>query len=915
MTYVAPIGSCGGLVLAWRAGVELESFITNKHNITSWCLSDPPNSPWIFSCLYGPPEKKNKAAFWDSLTAAGEDFDSPWLSIGDFNFVLDQSEKLGGSPVASSSHCPFRNLIDHHGLIDLGFVGNPYTWCNNRKGLAVIKERLDRALASLDWVHIHPEFSLIHLPASHSDHKPIILNTNTSSTFLPRPFKFKEFWTYDPTCGLVIEAAWKLKSLGSPALCLIKKLNQTRSALKRWNSLHFGNIQIKIKSTLARIDDLQTSTPSSQSSLMESSLKKELDDLLIKEETLWRSKSRETWLKCKDLNTKYFHSSTLIKRRSNAVNFLKSNEGFWLSNRAEIGGSFVSHFSNLFSSTRPPIDDDLLSLFAPTVTEEENLLLCSIPPEFEVVQALYSLGSTKATGPDGFTALFFKKYWSIVKLDVLNCTSNFFLNQQLLMEQNHTHIALVPKQIGSHSVHHFRPISLCNISYKIITKILANRLKSILPKIISPLQSAFVPSRNIQDNIILAHELQHSYKLKKGKGGFMFLNMDMEKAFDKMEWDFILAIMEKLGFHPTWISWIRLCISSSSFSIILNGSPFGNFSPERGLRQGDPLSPFLFILGSEVLSRLLFREESLGNLRGLKISRNSTAIHHLLFADDLLIFGKATQKEANSIHFCLEKYCLWSGQSITSSKSSISFSKNTNPSTKSLILNILPYSTFPANSSYLGLPILFGSSKKEDFQFIVDRVSSKMDGWHAKTLSQAGRLMLIKSVAAAIPSYAMSSFLLPSSICSQLDRSFKNFWWGFPSSKTRNLSLKSWNSLCIPKALGGLGLRKMKDVNLALLAKLGWKLLTGADSLWVSQLSGKYISYGSFLSPSSISATSWLWKGITKTKTLLSLGACHKIHQFSSLSVWNSSWIPTLPFFFPLSSSPQPVNSPKPKSL
>jgi hypothetical protein len=284
ITHVAPVGSCGGLVLAWRTGVELESFITNKNNISSWCLSDPPNSPWILSCLYSPLEKKNKAAFWAS----------PWLSLRDFNFVLDQSEKLGGCPIASSSNCPFKNLINHHGLIDLGFVGNSYTWCNNRKGLDVIKERLDRALASLDWVHIHPEFSLIHLLASHSDHNPILLNTNTSYSFLPRPFKFEEFWTYDPTCGLVIEAAWKLKTFGSPALCLIKKLNQTRSALKRWNSLHFGNIQIKIKSTLARIDDLQISALSTQSSLMESSLKKELDELLIKEESLWRSTSRET---------------------------------------------------------------------------------------------------------------------------------------------------------------------------------------------------------------------------------------------------------------------------------------------------------------------------------------------------------------------------------------------------------------------------------------------------------------------------------------------------------------------------------------------------------------------------------------------------------------------------------------------
>ena len=119
-----------------------------------------------------------------------------------------------------------------------------------------------------------------------------------------------------------------------------------------------------------------------------------------------------------------------------------------------------------------------------------------------------------------------------------------------------------------------------------------------------------------------------------------------------------------------------------------------------------------------------------------------------------------------------------------------------------------------------------------------------------KTLSQAGRLVLIKSMAAAIPSYAMSSFMLPSSLCSSLDRMFKNFWWGFPSKKTKNLSLKSWDSFCLPKDQGGLGFKKMKEVNLALISKLGWKPHTNFNSAWVSQLQGKYLSSGSFLSPS-----------------------------------------------------------------
>jgi hypothetical protein len=148
---------------------------------------------------------------------------------------------------------------------------------------------------------------------------------------------------------------------------------------------------------------------------------------------------------------------------------------------------------------------------------------------------------------------FTKKYWPHVSKDILACVNHFFQNHQLLQELNHTFITLVPKKSGSHSVHHFRPISLCNISYKIISKILANRLKKVLPQIISPLQSAFVPNRNIQDNSILAHELIHSFKNKKGKKGLMFLKMDMEKAFDQMECKFLLAIMKKLGFNDTWL--------------------------------------------------------------------------------------------------------------------------------------------------------------------------------------------------------------------------------------------------------------------------------------------------------------------------------------------------------------------------
>jgi hypothetical protein len=301
----------------------------------------------------------------------------------------------------------------------------------------------------------------------------------------------------------------------------------------------------------------------------------------------------------------------------------------------------------------------------------------------------------------------------------------------------------------------------------------------------------------------------------------MAVKIDMEKAFDRMEWSFIFAILSKLGFAPMWINWIRICITTPSFSILINGSPFGLFCPERGLRQGDPLSPFLFILGTEVISRLLIRSESQDLLKGIKIAKNCSPISHLLFADDLILFAKATSSEANILRSVLNCYCSWSGQAINDSKSSIHFSKNTAPAAIASISSILPYKRILNSSKYLGLPLFFGKSKVGAFKDILEKVSGKIEGWRAKTLSQAGRIVLIKSVAASIPSYAMSSFLMPISFSSSLDRMFKNFWWGFPKDRARNLSLKSWNSICLPKYEGGLGFRRMHEFNLSLITKLG----------------------------------------------------------------------------------------------
>jgi hypothetical protein len=236
----------------------------------------------------------------------GLGYHGPWMCIDDFNMIVSQSEKLGGRPYACFSNDAFHDFLDSFGMIDLGLSSNPFTLSNKRRGVYLIKERLNRGIANPQWVHLFRHFSVWHFPAHSSDHNLIILDTAASDLSLSRPFRFEEFWTFDPSCGPVISAAWNNTLTGSPPLNLSKNLKTTKKALKYWNSNHFGNIQKRIANSLRQLDLIQQAPPTPLSFDQEVMLQKSLDDLFLQEESLWRNKSRETWLTCKDLNTRFF---------------------------------------------------------------------------------------------------------------------------------------------------------------------------------------------------------------------------------------------------------------------------------------------------------------------------------------------------------------------------------------------------------------------------------------------------------------------------------------------------------------------------------------------------------------------------------------------------------------------------------
>ena len=243
---------------------------------------------------------------------------------------------------------------------------------------------------------------------------------------------------------------------------------------------------------------------------------------------------------------------------------------------------------------------------------------------------------------------------------------------------NMTHVALIPKNNNPLTVSDYRPISLCNVMYKIISKVLANRLKEILPHVIFPFQSAFLPGRLITDNILAAYETLHTMHTRMwSKVGHMRIKLDMSKAYDRVEWAFLEAVMRKMDFPTRWIKLIMECVQTVSYAIIVNGQPVGHIVPKRGLRQGDPLSPYLFLICAESLSAMLSQAERNGSLTGVPTSKNGPRINHLFFADDSLLFGKANSVEWRRLTKILDKYEEASGQKLNKEKTSLFFSHNT----------------------------------------------------------------------------------------------------------------------------------------------------------------------------------------------------------------------------------------------
>lgn len=344
-----------------------------------------------------------------------------------------------------------------------------------------------------------------------------------------------------------------------------------------------------------------------------------------------------------------------------------------------------------------------------------------------------------------------------------------------------------------------------------------------------------------------------------------------------------------------FVSLLMLCLSTVSYSLLLNGGKFGSIRPSRGLRQGDPLSPFLFICVVEAFIGLITRAVDSGELRGVRIAPLAPVISHLCFADDTLLFCHASMENATTLKLLLDVYAEASGQFINLDKSSLVFSPRTPDYLRHSISSSLAIPVVSAHEKYLGLPAKMGRSRRHLFAYLRDRVWKRIEGYGERHLSRAGKAVLIKSVLTAIPTYVMSCVLLPKSLLDQIDSAIRRFWWG--GKNGRGLAWISWLRLCRPKKEGGLGFRDLHSFNLALLAKQGWRLLNQPHSLLASVLKAKYYQDCSFLEARIGSRPSSTWRSIFLARPYLQQGLRRRIGNGVSTERWGDPWLPDVGHF------------------
>ena len=548
----------------------------------------------------------------------------------------------------------------------------------------------------------------------------------------------------------------------------------------------------------------------------------------------FQQKSRITWLREGDQNTTFFQRVCQARASYNAICSFLLLSGVIITDPLEMSDHTISHFKAVLGPDllpllwySPPHWFHSLTPFVCNQPQIASILL--MPTAEEITKIMFSLNPNKALDPDGLTSGFFKASWSLLGTECISPIQAFFNSGFLPKTTNSTILSLVPKFTGASRISDYRPISCLNKLYKVISRLLVRRLKPILHHLILPNQTTFVEGRLLVENTVLASELVNGYHKNKGSRKIT-IKVDIAKAFDTLSWDFLFTALESLALSPPFICLLRACICLTSFTVGYNGTVRGFFKGKRGLRQGDPLSPYLFVIAMNYLSLMLDKEARTGYIT-YHHQCHKTKLTHLSFADDLLIFIDGLLESVQRVLQILREFENRSGLAVSMQKTSFFASGITDQETAVIQASTgMLCGTLPMR--YLGVPLTSKKLNLQNCEPLILQIKKRFSAWSAKALSFAGRLLLIKTVISVITTFWCSSFILPKACINRINSLCSLFLWK-GTSEGHNNARVSWETVTLTKDEGGLGVKDLHSWNLACILKLVWLLFFRPNSVWV----------------------------------------------------------------------------------